>query len=251
MTIEVFPVTNNVWCVRRRSYFTCSYLILCATGIVAVDASMDSHGKDMEEGVVAAFGSTPADIRAVLLTHWHNDHAAGAAALRQRYSTRVSYHAGDRSAFTRQTAARGIRGWLSDVIPEVGLLVLFKGLLGEAAPNAVEADCLVYDGQRVEQDFAVIETPGHTPGHVSYYYHPEKVLFAGDALAVVNGQVRFMARPVTPDLRKARESMIRCLDRPIQHLCPGHRMPLSQGTEERCAEMVRRLRAGIPWPLLG
>lgn len=35
----------------------------------------------------------------------------------------------------------------------------------------------------------IISTPGHLPGHISLYFEKEKVLIAGDALSVENGQL--------------------------------------------------------------
>ncbi|HEX5323452.1 MAG TPA: MBL fold metallo-hydrolase [Capsulimonadaceae bacterium] len=131
------------------------------------------------------------------------------------------------------------------------MLVLFKGLLGEATPNAISATRFVQDGEILLEDFEVIATPGHTPGHVSYYYCPEKALFAGDALAVVAGKVHFMARPVTENLELARASMLRCLSREIALICPGHREPLTQNVERECREMAQYIEHGGRWPLLG
>lgn len=42
----------------------------------------------------------------------------------------------------------------------------------------------------------VIETPGHTPGHLSFYHPPSKTLIAGDALTTVGGQLHG-ADPIT------------------------------------------------------
>jgi len=251
MGLEVFPVTPNVWCLRRRSYLTCSYVVRAAGGIVLVDAGMDSTGGDVREALTCAFGARPEDVRAILLTHWHNDHAAGARAVQERSSAKVYYHAGDRPELTRATASTGARGWLARRVPELGPLVLLKGLLGEATARAVAADRSITDGERIEDDFEVIETSGHTRGHVSFYYAPERTLFAGDALAVIDGRVRFMSRPVTLDLSAARQSMMKCLERPIDHLCPGHRMPLSAEVPARCGEMIERLKTNASWPLFG
>jgi glyoxylase-like metal-dependent hydrolase (beta-lactamase superfamily II) len=194
---------------------------------------------------------TPADVRGILLTHWHNDHAAGGKAMQQKSNAPVHYHAAEAPYLTRQTAPGGLRTWLSNVIPEWGLFVLFKGLLGDATPYAVEATALVKEGDRLFDDFDVFDSPGHTPGHLCFYYRPERALFAGDALAVVGDRVRFMARPVTPDLKAARASMIRCLSLDIDLLCPGHRAPLTHDTRRHCQEMRDYLEHGGKWPLLG
>ncbi|HLK59485.1 MAG TPA: MBL fold metallo-hydrolase [Chthonomonadaceae bacterium] len=247
---QVFPVAPSIWCVRRVSYLTCSYIVTTPAGIILVDAGMDSGGRDMLFALDKL--RLPAeDVRAVLLTHWHNDHAAGAHALQEQLRAAVYYHSADAPFLTRATAHQGLRGWLSDLIPEWGLFVLFKGLLGEATPKAVTASTFVIEGDILFEGFEVIPTPGHTPGHVSYYYRPEHALFAGDALAVVGGHIHFMARPVTPDIAQARASMRHLLSLDIDTLCPGHRAPLTKNVRSQCQEMARYLDRGQPWPLLG
>jgi glyoxylase-like metal-dependent hydrolase (beta-lactamase superfamily II) len=250
MGSRVLRVSENIWCVRRPSYLTCSYLVRTANGVVLVDAGMDSGGADVLTGLREMALPTTA-ISAVLLTHWHNDHAAGASAIRRASAAPVYYHRDDAAYLTRETAHSGFRGWLSDRIPEWGVLVLAKGLLGEATPVAVAATEYLKAGDQPVEGFEVIETPGHTPGHVCFYYHPERALFAGDALAVIGDRVRFMSKPVTPDLHAARESMRRCLGRDIRLLCPGHRKPLTVDVPERCRTMRQYLDGPGEWPFFG
>ena len=190
-------------------------------------------------------------VQTILLTHWHNDHAAGARATQERTGCSVLYHSAEQPWLTRAAARHGLRGWLAKRIPEWGIGVLLIGLLGEAIPEAVEATEYLRDRQVVAGGFEVIETPGHTHGHVSFYYPKERALFAGDALAVIGGRVRFMARPVTLDVTSARRSMERCLSMDIGVLCPVHREPLTNGVEAACDRMRRHLAAGGRWPLLG
>lgn len=179
------------------------------------------------------------DVRAILLTHWHSDHSAGAQAMQALTGAPVYYHPADEPHFTGAAGATGVRRWVSDRIPEVGVLVLFKGLLGESAPRAVSAQHFVQGG-----------TPGHTPGHVSYSYRPARALFAGGALAVINGEIRFMARPVTLDQNAGRASPERCLPQRPRIVCPGHREPLIDAIRVVCERMRRYLAAGGKWPLL-
>jgi glyoxylase-like metal-dependent hydrolase (beta-lactamase superfamily II) len=243
-------VTQNILCVRRPSYYTCSYLVKATAGNVLIDAGMNSRGADVRKALEFARDSINS-VQAILLTHWHNDHAAGAEAIRRASAAAVYYHAGDEAFFTGRTSRSGLRGWISEIIPECGVLVLAKGLLGEATPRPVIATRLVRDGEVIVDDFLVIETPGHTSGHVSYFYKPAKALFAGDSLAVVNGHIRFMARPVTQDLNRARASMEKCLALEIAVLCPGHRNPMTDNVAAECKRMRDYLKSGATWPLFG
>lgn len=250
MQRQIFQVTESIWCVRQPSYLTCSYGVRTAEGIVLIDAGMDSTGGDVH-ALLEAMQVSVADVRAVLLTHWHNDHAAGARALQEGSGCEVGYHMADAPWLTRATAHPGWRDWLSKRIPEWGIGILFIGLLGEALPEAVEATLPLEDGEEVAGGFEVIATPGHTPGHMSFYWPPEKALFAGDALAVIGGRVRFMSRPVTMDVPTARASMEKCLSRDITVLCPGHREPLTEGVAQECTRMREHLASNGHWPLFG
>ena len=81
----------------------------------------------------------------------------------------VYYHIADEPWLSRKAARGGLRGALARWIPEWGVGTLLIGLLGEAVPQAVAATEYLRDGQLIARDFEVIATPGHTPGHTSFY----------------------------------------------------------------------------------
>lgn len=247
---EVIQVTDKIWCVRQPSYFACSYIVATTSGTYLIDAGMMSDGNGMLTAIESV-GLQRETLRAILLTHWHNDHAAGAHAIAESTEARVFYHELEAPFFNRTTARPGLLGVIGDLVPELGPLVLFKGLLGNALPRAVIATDYVRHQEILFDDFEVIETPGHTRGHVSYYFKPARVLFAGDALAVVGQQLRYMARPVTPDLQAAHHSMKVCLNREIDIVCPGHRQPLTKRVAEERQRLLRVLNKSDDWPLLG
>ena len=249
MSTEVRRVSDSITCLRRASYLTCSCIVRMADGLVLIDAGMDSDAADVHVGL-RALNAGVEDVRAILLTHWHNDHAAGAHAMHVASGAPVYYDKGDEAYFTGAAGATGVRRWLSEWVPEMGVLVLLKGLLGEATPRAVAAQRLVQDADVLLDQFEVVSPPGHTAGHVSYFYRPERALFAGDALAVIDGGIRFMARPVTLDIDAARRSLERCLALRPQIVCPGHREPLA-AAEAACQSMRTYLAQGGKWPLLG
>jgi glyoxylase-like metal-dependent hydrolase (beta-lactamase superfamily II) len=248
--VQIIPVTEGIWCFRRASYFACSYLVSTPAAAFAIDVGMDSDAHDFLEGL-AALTIPPSRLKAVLLTHWHNDHSAGAAFLKRELGISVYYAAAEEPFLSRRSASHGIRAWLGKRIPEEGVLVLLRGLLEEAAPEAVSATGFVADGEIVENDFRVVATPGHTGGHVAYFHQPTRALFCGDALAVVANELRLMCRPVTPDVPTARASALRCLEEDSAFICPGHRNPLIENVTRERQRLQTYLKNGGRWPLLG
>ncbi len=98
--------------------------------------------------IEAALKSTGWKLTDILVTHHHHDHTGGIAELKGRHRCRVVAPAGE--------AAK---------IPLV--------------------DETVREGSKVsvgKLEANILETPGHTAGHISYWFHADKLVFAGDTL---------------------------------------------------------------------
>jgi hydroxyacylglutathione hydrolase len=108
-------------------------------------ASVDAPEAAAVEAALKATGWTLTDI---LVTHHHGDHTAGISELKKRHKCRV-------------VAPRGE----AERIPDVDVRV-------------AEGDIVELGGLRGR----VIETPGHTSGHIAYVFDAEKTAFVGDTL---------------------------------------------------------------------
>jgi glyoxylase-like metal-dependent hydrolase (beta-lactamase superfamily II) len=93
--------------------------------------------------------------------------------------------------------------------------------------------------------FTVIETPGHTPGHVSLWRERDRVLIAGDVLANMNlmTAVPGLHEPLafaTPDPARNRASARRLAELRPALACFGHGPPL------RDPDKLAKFVAGLP-----
>ena len=104
----------------------------------------------------------------ILVTHHHADHTGGIAELKARYACRVT---------APQREAQRIPA--VDATVREGDFVTIGTLVGR-----------------------VLETPGHTAGHISYWFKSEKLAFVGDTLFSVGCgrllELRTAARPTHP-----------------------------------------------------
>jgi len=98
--------------------------------------------------VEAALKATGWKLTDILVTHHHADHTDGIIELKEKYKCRVVAPAAE-----------------AEKIPAVDLTVREgdKVSVGKLSGN-------------------VIETPGHTTGHISYWFHADKLAFVGDTL---------------------------------------------------------------------
>ena len=98
--------------------------------------------------IEAALRATGWNLTDILVTHHHADHTDGIVALKEKYKCRVVAPAAE-----------------AKNIPAVDETVR-EG--DKARVGALSAD--------------VIETPGHTLGHIAYWFHADRLAFVGDTL---------------------------------------------------------------------
>ena len=140
----------------------CSLLVCRATRRAAV---VDPGG-DLDD-IVAAAVREGATIERILITHGHIDHAGAAAELAARLSVPI------------EGPEPGDRFWIEQMAEQARMF----GFPGRCAPFV--PDRWLTDGDRVQFGQVVLEvlhTPGHTPGHVSFFHRPGRLAVVGDVL---------------------------------------------------------------------
>ena len=104
-------------------------------------------------------------VKAIVITHAHIDHVAGAHKLRALTGAPVYMNEADREL--------------------LNALDLQASWLGVATPQRTEVDSAANDGTVLRlgsADFQVIHTPGHTQGSLSIWIPTQEKLVAGDTL---------------------------------------------------------------------
>ena len=151
-------------------------------------------------------------VLAVLVTHAHRDHSAGAAAFAARVGSPVLAHgdiAGARSpVMTALAAAGGLGG-------------------GEGVDAAFRPDERISGGQVIAGPgwtLGAVATPGHTADHLSFAWAEGNALFSGDHLM---GWATTLISPPDGDLGAFRASVARVLERGEAVLYPGHGAPVT------------------------
>ena len=106
-------------------------------------------------------------IKLMLATHAHLDHVLASAAIKRQLRIPFLIH---------EDCAK-----LLDEIPQQGLYFGLGPLPAAAAPDRL----LSSDSEVIELDAIRLQslyTPGHAPGHLSFYLAEHRVLFSGDTL---------------------------------------------------------------------
>jgi len=129
---------------------------------VLFDAPDHTTGRLLQEAAARGW-----DVTGLWLTHGHFDHFADHAVVRQNFPTaKILLHALDEPK-ARHPEVQTRLFQLPFVIPPL------------------KADAQVADNQRLSigsLEVVVMHTPGHSPGHVAYYFPGEGVLVGGDLI---------------------------------------------------------------------
>jgi glyoxylase-like metal-dependent hydrolase (beta-lactamase superfamily II) len=165
-------------------------------GVALVDPGPSSTLPALRSAL-AASGIGPGDLRALLLTHIHLDHAGAAGTL-------VREHPGLRVYVHRNGAPHLVDP--SKLLASATRLygVDMDRLWGEVAPVPAEALHILDGGERIEaggRTLDVAYTPGHASHHVSYLNAESGIAFVGDTagVQVVSGGYVLPATP-PPDV---------------------------------------------------
>ncbi len=194
---------------------------LAGTGrMVVIDpGSAAPREREMLRRQIARRRAEGAEPVAIVLTHHHGDHTAGAAPLAAEMRLPVWAH--------EETLARwGER-------PESGVRALREG-------EVIPLDA----GERLR----VLFTPGHAPGHVALLEESRGSLFAGDLVSGVS-TVLIDAAPGSLDRYLA--SLGRLLEYPMRTVFPGHGPPAIdplrtlRGVLEHRADRERRVLEAV------
>ena len=183
----------------------------------------------------------PADIQTVLLTHAHCDHAGNAAYFAGAGATIVTH---EREACFLQPPRRSYAYSGRNALRRPFTSLTFA--IGEYT-HPVERCSVgqtVTDGEFIHAPggrLQAVSTPGHAPGHVSFYREADGVLFSGDAiLNIVPNLVpglRKTALSLPPRLfcdnwQQVKASADKLVALSPRLLLSGHGLPLTENTTD-------------------
>ncbi len=195
-------ITDNVYFYKgrpeekiERGTGSCNVVVLKTDKQVMFDTGLIVGGsfKDLEKAATAD-GIDLSATRAVLHTHSHWDHITGDCIVLQKYVAKVYAHPWEKPIVESQEA--GFKAMLPDIgdfYKEVfGLpLIFFKILLWYLGGKyeGIRVSEVLNGGEELDFGLKVIacHTPGHSPGHMSYYIPDEKIFIGGDLVDLETG----------------------------------------------------------------
>lgn len=213
-------------------------------GWVLIDAGLPGSADAIFKAAAERFGENipPA---AIVLTHGHFDHVGALAELAAEWETPIYAH---RLEHPFLNGTRAYSPPRSDV--GGGLMARIATLYPRKPVDVSRWLALLPENSEVPfmPGWRCIPTPGHTPGHVSFWREADRTLIAGDAVITTRQESAYAVLTQKPEMHgppkyytadwdSARESVRRLAQLEPQLLLTGHG-PAMQGPEMREALKV-------------
>jgi hydroxyacylglutathione hydrolase len=186
------------------------YLVGCEE--TRLGAVMDPGGDAAV--ILSAVDRRGLTLKVILLTHAHFDHIGGLAELAEATHAQVALHPGDLPLLRAQGGA---------------------AMFGIFVRPSPEPDWALSEGQVIKVGtlrLNVLHTPGHTPGHVTFYEPTAKAAFDGDVLFMQGiGRTDFPGSSYKQLMDSIRNKLFALPDDTT--LYPGHGPATTVGDEKR------------------
>jgi glyoxylase-like metal-dependent hydrolase (beta-lactamase superfamily II) len=202
-------------------------------GDVLVDTGLRTSAKKIR----AELGDRK--LKAIALTHAHGDHGGSVRKLSAELGLPVWVGAADHEATESGKVVT------KPPYDKPGLRVL-AGLMGDFPGTKVARD--LHEGDELTAGFTVLDTPGHSPGHLSFWRESDGVLICGDVFFNMNllTTVPGLHQPpgpftVDPALNRASERKVTALEPKVAGF--GHGPVITDDTAGKLARFVAALPA--------
>jgi glyoxylase-like metal-dependent hydrolase (beta-lactamase superfamily II) len=223
-----------------------AHLIRGESGCILVDAGIPGSERKIER-VLTRLGLSFRDIRLIVVTHAHTDHAGSAARIRALSGAPILAHKDDADFYSRKEpmtfcpTGRVGRLFLKTPLPHEP----YEGFVPDIMMSDADSLGLLDFGI----DGRVRHTAGHTPGSIAIELSSQDAL-VGDLIAsgILIGGIAFTSRAIRPPFEDDPHRVARELERLVQqgakrfHM--GHGGPLSADEVVRHARVLAGVAAG-------
>ncbi len=191
-----------------------SYLVFRGDDVIVVDTGTPGNGDKILKEVASLGGR----VKAVILTHYHLDHAGSLKEIKDATGAEVYVHEAD---------APYVSGKERPPLPPTAPADAARAY---SHYRPVQPDHIVKEGDAIF-GFKVLHVPGHTPGSMALY--DGRFLFSGDNLNFREGKVQGTPAAFDWNREKAAASVKRLASLSFDVLLPGHGNPVVGSASER------------------
>lgn len=211
----------------ERPFPSANMMLIAGTNPILLDTGF---GSDIDATIQLLHdaGTPPESLSLLLNSHYHSDHIGGNYGLQTRYGLTIAASWLDAAVINRRDPEACDAVWLNQPV------------------QPYHVDNTLSDGDSLDTGtltLHVLETPGHTLGHLSFYIPERKALLAGDAVHADDVAWLGVFRQGVGAIDRAIHTLDRLAQMDIEWMCSGHGAP----TDDPKAAIDRARRRYERW----
>ena len=225
----------GLWALRQqKGGYVHAFLAESGGGLSLVDTLWNADAS-VVLGALSQLGRRPSDLKRIAITHGHRSHLGGAAVLRRMTGATIHAHPAEADILAGKRRATRV-----PITLRPPSLIKFRlGLaLGIPKHPPFDIDGPLRDGDAFGP-FEVVHAPGHSPGHLAFWWADRRALVAGDAIATwpstEPGWPAFQLDPAAHERSLKRMASLEPLLVGV-----GHGEPIADGTPDRVHALADR-----------
>lgn len=211
-------ITDNIYVVPE--VIANSYILTDPDGLTIIDTGLPYSEKRILE-YITSLGRSAQDISRILITHADLDHYGCLAALQKVSGACIYASRLEATSMAKGQSSRPVYRSIDTAFKRFMFALMSR--LMKATP--IQVDEILTEGQvlPVLGGLRVVETPGHSPGHLSYFLPSAGILFCGDSMRS-DGKRGFRASRSRNDWDPALASVSvrKQAELGAKVVCPGH-----------------------------
>lgn len=242
--MEIAPGVYDV-APPKRGYLKAGYskaaIVDDGDGLIVIDTLYDADARDILDEI-KRMGKKPADIKHIVLTHAHRGHLGGLASLKRLSGAPVYAHPWEADIISGDRGRQEPSFFVFTPIQTYPIIFVGRLTAGLTKHDPLAVDHMIGDGDQIGPLQAVF-TPGHTPGHMAFYWPERRTLISGDAFVtwpmICYGWPNSMLNH-----KQSWESLIKMAKFDVEVISVGHGDAVRQNGAAVLRDLVARGKSG-------
>lgn len=218
---------------NKKGGYVRAFLLDDGAGLTLIDTLYETDGRLVLDQL-KRMGRTAKDLKHIVLTHGHRSHLGGVAVLKRMSGAPVYSHEWEADIISGDRKAQNVT--LRPIKPYKTYPYQLGLALGLGGHPPCPVDRFLTHADRVGP-VHVIHTPGHSPGHLAFYWQERRVLITGDAVCTWP-DFRTGWPSFTLNWKQQRESVRLMADLDVEAVAVGHGDPITKGARKRMRSLV-------------